>query len=91
LFGSPAGGWCLELGIYKRIKVQSYPNPFSDFTTLEYELEHDAKINLSIYNHLGQRVAVLVDGEQAAGKQQMLWEAAEQPAGIYYYRLTTID
>jgi photosystem II stability/assembly factor-like uncharacterized protein len=68
-----------------------YPNPFHNFTTLEYEIEYSANVNLSIYNHLGQRVAVLVDGEQAAGKQILRWNAEGMPSGIYYYRLTTDD
>ncbi len=68
--------------------VRSYPNPFSGFTTLDYELKHSATANLSIYNHLGQQVAVLVDGEQAAGRQQVRWEAGGMPAGIYFFRLT---
>ena len=67
--------------------VVSYPNPFSSFTTLEYELEHSANVNLSIFNHLGQRVAVLVDREQAAGRQQVRWEADGMPVGIYFYQL----
>jgi hypothetical protein len=71
--------------------ISSYPNPFSSFTTLEYELEHSSNINLSIYNHLGQRVVMLVDGKQAAGRQHVRWNAETQPAGIYFYRLTADD
>jgi D-alanyl-D-alanine carboxypeptidase len=68
--------------------VRSYPNPFSDFTTIEYELEHNATVNLSIYNYFGQRVAVLVDGEQVAGRQTVQWKAENLPAGVYFCRLT---
>jgi hypothetical protein len=87
---------CVSAGIEsavggQRSAVGSYPNPFSGFTTLEYELEQPANVNLSIYNHLGQRVAVLVDGEQVAGSHQMRWNAEGMPSGIYYYRLTTND
>jgi flagellar hook assembly protein FlgD len=67
--------------------VRSYPNPFVGFTTLEYELEHSANVNLSIYNYLGQQVVVLADGKQAAGRQQVRWDAEGIPAGIYFYRL----
>jgi len=72
-------------------KGQSYPNPFSNFTTIEYELEQSANVNLSVYNHLGQRVAVLVDGEQAAGRHQVQWDAEGVPAGIYFFRLLTAN
>jgi carboxyl-terminal processing protease len=72
-------------------KVTVYPNPFSKTTTLEYELEYSATVYLSIYNHLGQQVAVLMEGKQPAGKQWVQWDAAGMPAGIYFYRLTTND
>jgi len=44
-------------------------NPSASFNALEIEREHSTNVNLSIYNHLGQRVAVLADGKQAAGSQ----------------------
>jgi hypothetical protein len=75
----------------QRSAVRNYPNPFSDFTTIEYELECASHVNLSIFNHLGQQFAVLANGEQAAGKQQVLWDAEGLPAGVYYFRLTTND
>jgi hypothetical protein len=75
----------------QRSAVSFYPNPFSDFITLEYELEQDATVNLSICNYLGQRVVMIVDGKQAAGRQQVRWNAEGMPAGIYFYRLTTDD
>lgn len=65
----------------------SYPNPFIEFTTLEYELDYSTTVNLSIYNHLGQLVSVLVDGEQSEGRQEIRWDASGLPAGIYSYRL----
>jgi hypothetical protein len=71
-----------------KFKVKSFPNPFSDFTTIEFELEHNATVNLSIYNHLGQQVALLVKEDQAKGSQHVVWDAEEQPAGVYYFRLT---
>jgi hypothetical protein len=74
-----------------KFQVQSYPNPFSNFTTIEYELEHSANVNLSIYNHLGQRVADLVDGTQVTGTHQVQWDAEGLPTGIYYYRLSTAN
>jgi len=69
------------------LSVSTYPNPFSSFTTLEYELEHAATVNLSVFNHLGQQVAVLVDGEQVSGSQHVCWDAEGLPAGIYFVGL----
>jgi hypothetical protein len=75
----------------RRPGVSSFPNPFSNSTTLEYKLEQASTVKLSIYNHLGQRVALLADGKQAAGGQQVQWEAQGLPAGIYFYHLLTVD
>jgi len=90
-------GGGLPTGIYEpdnvrssQFTVSSYPNPFYSYITLEYELKHYAIVNLSIYNRLGQQVAALVRGEQAAGRQHVRWEAEGLPAGIYYYRLTIL-
>jgi flagellar hook assembly protein FlgD len=71
--------------------VSSYPNPFNKTTTVEYELEHDATVTLSIYNHLGQEVVVLVNETQLAGTHQVLWNAENLPAGIYFYRILIFD
>lgn len=71
--------------------VQSYPNPLSNFTTIEFELRQSTYVNLSIYNPLGQKVEVLMDGRQGEGKHQLVWDANEIPSGIYYYRLTFLQ
>lgn len=73
------------------LAVTIRPNPFTSLTTFEYKLEYSAPINLSVYNHLGQQVAVLADGKQAAGRQQVIWNAEGLPDGMYYYKFTIKD
>ena len=72
---------------------QNYPNPFNPSTVIPYELASSAHVQLEIFNTLGQRVATLVDGEQAAGSYTATWTATDGAgqavaAGIYLYRLT---
>jgi hypothetical protein len=71
--------------------VVSYPNPFSEYMTFEYELEESGTVNLMIFNHLGQEVEVLLDGQQDKGRQQVQWNTERLPSGLYFYRLTTHD
>ncbi len=68
---------------------QNYPNPFNPNTTLQFSLPKSGFVNLSIFNSLGQRVAILVKEELAAGKYQYQWNAAELASGTYYYQLTS--
>ena len=72
---------------------QNYPNPFNPATVIPYELAASAHVRLEVFNLLGQRVATLVDGYQAAGAHTAMWtatDAADQAvaAGVYLYRLT---
>jgi len=64
------------------------PNPFNASTMIHYALAHGQPVRLTIYNVLGQVVARLVDGYQAAGVYHVRWEAPSTLAsGVYLVRL----
>ena len=71
----------------QQIAVSIYPDPFSDVTAIEYELEEDGFVNLTIYNQIGQEVKTLANEQQSAGKYRLEWNAEGIPAGIYFYRV----
>ncbi|MCB0284727.1 MAG: T9SS type A sorting domain-containing protein [Calditrichaeota bacterium] len=67
---------------------QNYPNPFNPVTTISYTLPMPSDVELSIYNILGQRVAILVsEKKQQAGSHKIQWDAGKMASGIYYYKL----
>lgn len=69
-----------------------YPNPFNGSVQIPFELSHEASVTLSIYNLLGQRVATLLDNQKLqAGSQKLLWNAANEPSGLYLARLESGD
>ena len=75
---------------------QNYPNPFNPSTEIMYALPKDVKVNLSIYNSLGQRIATLVDKKQSAGTYRAIWDARDVngsslTSGVYFYRLEAGD
>ncbi|MGA9408112.1 MAG: T9SS type A sorting domain-containing protein, partial [Bacteroidota bacterium] len=69
---------------------QNYPNPFNPSTTLQYGLPATSHVSLRIYNILGQVVAELVNGEQAAGWYELKWNA-NVSTGMYIYRLDAVN
>ncbi len=75
---------------------QNHPNPFNLSTSIAFAAGKHAKANLSVYNILGQLVAVLVDEDLMIGSYTVEWDGTGRdgepvPSGIYFYRLTVGD
>ncbi|MCD4731960.1 MAG: SMP-30/gluconolactonase/LRE family protein, partial [Bacteroidales bacterium] len=71
---------------------QNYPNPFNPLTTIEYFIPEYSKVDLRIYNSLGQEVKTLVHSFQIAGNKSVVWNGTNNlnqsvSAGVYYYRI----
>ena len=65
------------------------PNPFSDVTRIMFSVDEPTDVTLEVFNLLGQRVAVLVDGPVRAGDHLATFDARALPAGVYVSRLTS--
>lgn len=68
---------------------QNYPNPFNPGTTIAYTLPSATHVTLDVFNILGQRVATLVNEDQAVGAHVATWDASRHASGVYLYRITT--
>jgi hypothetical protein len=70
----------------------NYPNPFNPVTTIRFQLPNVEKVNITIYNSLGQQVLVLQNGILPAGKHMTNWDGKDAhgkdvSSGIYLYRM----
>jgi hypothetical protein len=69
--------------------LQNYPNPFNPVTTISFNTPERTKVSLSVYNSLGQIVAVPFSGLSEKGKNEVIFNAAGLSSGIYIYVLKT--
>lgn len=68
---------------------QNFPNPFNPITVISYQLPAVSRVEISIYNILGQEVTTLVNRKQSAGIYKEKWDATGYASGVYFFRLKT--
>jgi len=71
---------------------QNYPNPFNPTTTIGFNLPASQKVEIVIYNNLGQVVRRLYNGKPTAGYHTLVWDGRNDfglasPSGVYFYKL----
>jgi hypothetical protein len=76
---------------------QNYPNPFNPVTTIEYSIPSNListagnealRVQLYVYDILGNKVATLVNEEQAAGNYKIVFNGSNLASGLYLYKIT---
>lgn len=71
---------------------QNYPNPFNPTTEIKYGIPHTEKVEIIIYNALGQKIKTLVSEKKEPGFYTVVWDATNDAgkkvsSGIYFYRI----
>jgi hypothetical protein len=66
----------------------NYPNPFNATTALRFDVPQHARVQIVIFNVMGQEVARPVDADYDVGSYCMLFDARNLPSGMYLVRMT---
>ena len=71
---------------------KNYPNPFNPSTTLDYSLTKFGRVEIVIYDLLGQEVNTLVARDMQPGEYSVKWNGLDQAnnavaSGVYFARL----
>lgn len=67
--------------------LQNYPNPFNASTVIAYRLPTRTHVKISVFNLLGQQVAILENAIRQAGDHSVIWDTTPLASGIYFYKL----
>ncbi len=71
--------------------AQNYPNPFNPSTSIQFSVPESGNVKLSVYNLVGEEVAVLVNGFNQAGTFEVTFDASNLSTGVYLYKLQSAN
>lgn len=74
------------------ILYNNYPNPFNPSTEIKFSLPSTEKVNLKVYDLLGNLVKEMVNEKLNPGQYNYQWTGTNQhgngvSAGMYFYRI----
>jgi photosystem II stability/assembly factor-like uncharacterized protein len=65
----------------------NFPNPFNPSTKIQYSIPHSAKVQIKIFDMLGNEIETLINEEKSVGTYELSWNAIDQPSGVYFYQI----
>jgi hypothetical protein len=68
---------------------QNYPNPFNPSTNITFGLPQNSKVDITVYDMLGRKVATVFAGTKPQGFHSVQFDASNLSSGIYIYQLRT--
>lgn len=66
------------------IKINIYPNPFNSGTIINYSIPEASRIEIIIYDILGNIIHKTYKTENSAGTYQIMWQPNNIPSGVYF-------
>lgn len=69
--------------------VGNFPNPFTETTTIAYEVREAKPVSITVWDLAGHRIAQLTDGTREPGYHEISFDATDLPSGTYFVRLET--
>lgn len=72
--------------------LSNYPNPFNPSTTIEFSIQNESNIQITIFNIKGQKIKTLFNNNCSNGNHTIIWNGVDESnnpvsSGIYYYKL----
>ena len=90
-----AGANLPDIGIPFEYSLGSaYPNPFNHETLIGFSLPQAERVELQVYNSLGQKIGTIAAGRYEAGFHQVKWDGnlkdgSATASGLYFVKLSS--
>lgn len=66
---------------------QNYPNPFNPSTQISFSIPTQGRVQVEVYNTLGEKVSTLLEGNLNAGTHQVSFDGSSLSSGLYFYAI----
>jgi len=75
-----------------KMELSNYPNPFNPTTIIEFSIQNNSNIELSIHNIKGQKIKSLLSDQMSVGEHSIVWNGEDASgkkvsSGVYLYKL----
>lgn len=67
--------------------LTNYPNPFSEMTTIQFQIPSKTLVSLEVFDQTGRKVATLINEVMPSGMHEYEFNGSPLPSGIYFYQL----
>jgi len=83
-----------EVTLSSKLVFKNHPNPFKGTTTIDFSIQMDSYVTLSVYNVKGEIVTTLVNEFKPIGDYHIAWDGKDASGedvsyGIYFYIIET--
>lgn len=71
------------------VTAHSYPNPFNAQALISFDLKEASSVKITVYDILGQQVAILANQDYPAGQNEVLFDMnkVSGSSAVYFYRV----
>ncbi|MEN8203117.1 MAG: T9SS type A sorting domain-containing protein [Bacteroidota bacterium] len=71
----------------------NYPNPVTDFTTINFSVRETGKVTIEVYDLMGRSIKSLVNKSYGPGEYSVQWDVKNDagkkvPGGLYLYKMS---
>lgn len=75
------------------MNLSAYPNPFNSQIQIEYSIPNQGKVEVSIYNILGQKITTIFNDYKESGNYRVVWNGKDElnnsiSSGLYIVKLS---
>jgi hypothetical protein len=81
-----AGGYSVGREAAFEQKLTNFPNSFNNSTTIKYYVPTEGRINLKVFNSIGQEITTLINEDLKPGSYTTELNAGNLSKGIYICR-----